>query len=117
MATCYQLLRCLHLCVSIHATLAGGDGETQQSVTLALIVSIHATLAGGDKLGHLLGFTRLTVSIHATLAGGDDYKTDGLADAWAFLSTPPSRVATDNVIPLEKLWEEVSIHATLAGGD
>ena len=82
-----------------------------------LLVSIHATLAGGDRQISDGISIHQSVSIHATLAGGDDYKTDGLADAWAFLSTPPSRVATDNVIPLEKLWEEVSIHATLAGGD
>ena len=34
--------------VSIHATLAGGDGDGDLAQPEMLPVSIHATLAGGD---------------------------------------------------------------------
>ena len=79
--------------VSIHATLAGGDGE--HSVVIpdadkflstppsrvatyrlylagwAVHVSIHATLAGGDMWKGRGSRDETSVSIHATLAGGD----------------------------------------------
>ena len=56
-------------------------------------VSIHATLAGGDgALLHLM--TVSVVSIHATLAGGDTKGGGSILAAKVFLSTPPSRVAT-----------------------
>ena len=79
--------------VSIHATLAGGDDERNNTLTAHLIVSIHATLAGGDFASK---------HIHTEI--------------FKFLSTPPSRVATkeDWVKYLDGI---VSIHATLAGGD
>ena len=57
-------------------------------------VSIHATLAGGDDGAAIKELVAALVSIHATLAGGD---SGGNANNWtgdAFLSTPPSRVAT-----------------------
>ena len=56
------------------------------------------------------------VSIHATLAGGD--RCNNRRKKWKqkFLSTPPSRVATDDRKPLRATLY-VSIHATLAGGD
>ena len=59
-------------------------------------VSIHATLAGGDRrAGHR--DHRQGVSIHATLAGGDvdDLPLERVLDR--FLSTPPSRVATASI--------------------
>ena len=57
-------------------------------------VSIHATLAGGDTFNiHIVCL--LHVSIHATLAGGDMALWAEYLDGIAFLSTPPSRVATE----------------------
>ena len=102
------------------------------------LVSIHATLAGGDGVPsmRILDFT---VSIHATLAGGDPIADFLHAVAVVFLSTPPSRVATvifnystgiaQGFYPRHpRGWRPsidwscdflyyVSIHATLAGGD
>ena len=124
--------------VSIHATLAGGDGrpfrpflryssfyprhprgwrqKQHETDRIFQRVSIHATLAGGDRLRslrlplcagfyprHPRGWRRgvirkfsvgFLVSIHATLAGGDLRPPTPLTAWWAFLSTPPSRVAT-----------------------
>ena len=57
-----------------------------------------------------------SVSIHATLAGGDIISTTGLAARNVFLSTPPSRVATQQRAA-RAFALSVSIHATLAGGD
>ena len=79
------------------------------------------------------------VSIHATLAGGDKQRTPKTMKTKAFLSTPPSRVATWDRQPLSTspnrfyprhprgwrpvqrskdfVFKCVSIHATLAGGD
>ena len=127
----------IHVDVSIHATLAGGDGGDFLMYDFKS-VSIHATLAGGDRWrkrqGHIF-----CVSIHATLAGGDLKKSLYSPSAMSFLSTPPSRVATyqksqdqsmevflstppsrvatsanSRTVPVFPL---VSIHATLAGGD
>ena len=102
--------------VSIHATLAGGDLSLPPSATSCQVflstppsrvatgirarvvqvdvVSIHATLAGGDRV---VRFHRpkIFVSIHATLAGGDCCKSDRRSSMPEFLSTPPSRVATE----------------------
>ena len=60
----------LLLCVSIHATLAGGDFITERRC-IKMSVSIHATLAGGDGDDHDIEKREQNVSIHATLAGGD----------------------------------------------
>ena len=147
------------MAVSIHATLAGGDGQCRRSGG-GRCVSIHATLAGGDKVTEFLNkltemflstppsrvatnqrMQRLAprpVSIHATLAGGDRHhyrrsnrpicfyprhprgwrlpQLAGSPLAVMFLSTPPSRVAT-NAQAAEVQPLDVSIHATLAGGD
>ena len=81
-------------CVSIHATLAGGDAFVQKWFWFLLCfyprhprgwrlpclpkrttgqqVSIHATLAGGDHIQTQVKIYIL-VSIHATLAGGDHF--------------------------------------------
>ena len=56
------------------------------------------------------------VSIHATLAGGDFFLRRCREGQNAFLSTPPSRVATESREPFLTRGD-VSIHATLAGGD
>ena len=104
--------------VSIHATLAGGDffgwlnlpvipsfyprhprGWRHRKFVVPGVhagVSIHATLAGGDlrKPSHLF-HSSTNVSIHATLAGGDEGVPFALCSASEFLSTPPSRVATE----------------------
>ena len=147
--------------VSIHATLAGGDQPKLSTVSTMSTVSIHATLAGGDLstlprgVGgacfyprHPRGWRRAcfckrhpphNVSIHATLAGGDGSPAFSCSFAFKFLSTPPSRVATDCIVPvvqavlpflstppsrvatsicISRLRScTVSIHATLAGGD
>ena len=58
----------------------------------------------------------IQVSIHATLAGGDETLQLVPDELWEFLSTPPSRVATQGVY-VHLLTSAVSIHATLAGGD
>ena len=104
--------------VSIHATLAGGDvpevDEDAEPITfLSTPPSRVATVA-------FTAVARLnSVSIHATLAGGDDYAQlkasyderfyprhprgwrqlsgSGSSSFFAFLSTPPSRVATAKV--------------------
>ena len=78
--------------VSIHATLAGGDGMSAINIPVKH-VSIHATLAGGD-LTSTKQMYRQRVSIHATLAGGDSLQIFGQTILILFLSTPPSRVAT-----------------------
>ena len=102
-------------------------------------VSIHATLAGGDPGTASTWFVSSTVSIHATLAGGDQLLIWYSKGNVRFLSTPPSRVAT-NILQARQSWakcfyprhprgwrlvphtivcysKEVSTHATLAGGD
>ena len=56
-------------------------------------VSIHATLAGGDICDKVRA-ARREVSIHATLAGGDNWASEQPFLLFLFLSTPPSRVAT-----------------------
>ena len=146
--------------VSIHATLAGGDAVSSW-YGVPRLVSIHATLAGGDvpfpawlaplscfyprhPRGWRRGFAVLfqglhRVSIHATLAGGDLVTNACAIRFCAFLSTPPSRVATAQLAASQAAqngfyprhprgWRRVrnmgcfqplhvSIHATLAGGD
>ena len=57
-------------------------------------VSIHATLAGGDPYPFAMYFRQVLVSIHATLAGGDPDMFLCFITPYMFLSTPPSRVAT-----------------------
>ena len=81
-----------------------------------LMISIHATLAGGDgdftglRIGdynfyprHPRGWRRSAVS-------------QGIANI-KFLSTPPSRVATSQGGNGTGTELYISIHATLAGGD
>ena len=58
----------------------------------------------------------MDVSIHATLAGGDPALLPTTVSISQFLSTPPSRVATDT-LTVTIACVDVSIHATLAGGD
>ena len=123
-ATCFKMTCPCKDCVSIHATLAGGDlksGATRILQKLFLStppsrvataqrfrlddtteVSIHATLAGGDGCTFSPAPAK-SVSIHATLAGGDLRKKRSSLWTIMFLSTPPSRVATccrDLCIPL-----------------
>ena len=86
--------------VSIHATLAGGD-EISRRLGDLNDVSIHATLAGGDLPAVGWVAACCNVSIHATLAGGDSAAYIGVTFGAAFLSTPPSRVATV-VVPLSE---------------
>ena len=124
--------------VSIHATLAGGDREPVYQQCGRQRVSIHATLAGGDAL-NTVGPVCQLVSIHATLAGGDVPASPAMLTPLVFLSTPPSRVATQALYALATAGsvflstppsrvatqsprrphrpKHVSIHATLAGGD
>ena len=80
------------------------------------VISIHATLAGGDVRQLVRVAGSVHISIHATLAGGDDGDVFLVSPSSTFLSTPPSRVATDVLAELPGLIG-ISIHATLAGGD
>ena len=57
-------------------------------------ISIHATLAGGDYYTGENPTINRYISIHATLAGGDDAMIAMFFLSAIFLSTPPSRVAT-----------------------
>ena len=79
--------------VSIHATLAGGDFQSESFAGYSYTVSIHATLAGGDFSNRSVD-VNVNVSIHATLAGGDGAAAPVEVLPEVFLSTPPSRVAT-----------------------
>ena len=115
-ATDSSTLSLLRLAVSIHATLAGGDAVAVGVTSAEDRVSIHATLAGGDRRGRRCWIRSRSVSIHATLAGGDDLDHFRLNRGKGFLSTPPSRVATDSA-ETGTIDIAVSIHATLAGGD
>ena len=101
--------------VSIHATLAGGDGFLSPLVTgprlfLSTPPSRVATLARPQAGVSPYMFLSTPPSRVATLYVWE-HRTD-----WTFLSTPPSRVATD-AVPNIFYVGEVSIHATLAGGD
>ena len=89
--------------VSIHATLAGGDADGKGGQYL-YIVSIHATLAGGDSSVLFWVIPKSRVSIHATLAGGDYALQSKTATPTKFLSTPPSRVATE-LVSIVKTWK------------
>ena len=124
--------------VSIHATLAGGDGAVRLvAFSLTCFYPRHPRGWRQGRFGILVHL--VNVSIHATLAGGDidqhqrpaaDHlflstppsrvATSGISSGWVcnsmFLSTPPSRVATHTDVPAFEL-RQVSIHATLAGGD
>ena len=124
--------------VSIHATLAGGDEvDDAQFVERLSFYPRHPRgwrhLRGRQPTkycprfyprhprGWRLSYNRnpralLCVSIHATLAGGDQVFSTPATGASVFLSTPPSRVAT-NRHPDFRVRLGVSIHATLAGGD
>ena len=104
------------IAVSIHAPLAGGDVASLPCYSETISVSIHATLAGGDlqifyKCRLLSVFLSTPPSRVATES---NMKSTGGQNM--FLSTPPSRVATkttENIM----VFSKVSIHATLAGGD
>ena len=75
--------------VSIHATLAGGDGTASCRCRSSHNVSIHATLAGGD--GGLINriVRNNLVSIHATLAGGDEQVQYGIYKIYSFYPRHP----------------------------
>ena len=79
--------------VSIHATLAGGDGLRSHNKKRKPLVSIHATLAGGDATFFVL-----------LCCGGCFYPRH--PRGWRLYKSD-----------LQKLDMPVSIHATLAGGD
>ena len=78
-------------------------------------ISIHTTLAGGDTTGDITSDST-TISIHTTLAGGDKVAAPVPFGEDLFQSTPPSRVATNNM-PCAFMRFSISIHTTLAGGD
>ena len=85
-------------------------------VSTTLSVSIHATLAGGDgfrcaEIG--LRFKFLSTPPSRVATNGKRAYTQIVRK---FLSTPPSRVATVCTNGAERTFY-VSIHATLAGGD
>ena len=57
--------------ISIHAPLAGCDGETEMYVHDDFLISIHAPLAGCDFLDAQAVRDGNYISIHAPLAGCD----------------------------------------------
>ena len=128
--------------VSIHATLAGGDDKAYADKELAMLFlsTPPSRVATGRELTlfvyersfyprHPRGWRRdwsvcrtaYEVSIHATLAGGDCASLSWVFFFPTFLSTPPSRVATqlrtgpgpDSAVRSPR----DSLHAPLAGGD
>ena len=124
--------------VSIHATLAGGDGDefpvyyfakeflsTPPSRVATISVCGYFQSSFSFYPRHPRGWRRVAigvqeqhiiVSIHATLAGGDYVHSNLRINCVGFLSTPPSRVATPVLVAAD-VAHPVSIHATLAGGD
>ena len=78
-------------------------------------ISIHASLAGGDGVKRAEGGQQ-TISIHASLAGGNQARWSVFRVYARFQSTPPSREATRNAI-MAFISFAISIHASLAGGD
>ncbi len=125
-------------CVSIHATLAGGDAADviprakplmflstppSRVATIRIRQCLHrqemflstppSRVATGTASARR---TSRRVSIHATLAGGDMGMAGRTGGTIMFLSTPPSRVATAEPAFTIRA-ADVSIHATLAGGD
>ena len=100
--------------VSIHATLTGGDLSPRAFAPVCL-VSIHATLTGGDPHGMVLcraGWGFYPRHPHGWRRFASSMPTSILL----FLSTSPSRVATNGQDVVTEM-EIVSIHATLTGGD
>ena len=137
-ATVFVILLIYRITVSIHATLAGGDGSRRikcfwEESFLSTPPSRVATFPAPRLCDQVY------VSIHATLAGGDCFRFSFSINPVTFLSTPPSRVATGILLwravdgikflstPPSRVAtglhgphgaeSEVSIHATLAGGD
>ena len=102
-------------CISIHATLAGGDGK-DAPVPPVLAVSIHATLAGGDNDKRWERFQRHCNFYPRHPRGWRLPININAANQRVFLSTPPSRVATTGA-GYRHPTNQISIHATLAGGD
>ena len=81
--------------ISIHTTLAGGDGDKMDFAAQGKI-SIHTTLAGGDEWIDVKKKLPENISIHTTLAGGDQMGILVSFILLIFQSTPPSRVATSD---------------------
>ena len=125
-------------CISIHASLAGGDSLRVPAVLLHNPISIHASLAGGDgrkllsrrKLSHfnprlprgrrhrgrVLLAARQQISIHASLAGGDYYQVgnDGIS---RYFNPRLPRGRRPKLTRVYDGSQYISIHASLAGGD
>ena len=80
------------------------------------MISIHTTLAGGDAMFGGAFDLGKNISIHTTLAGGDSRQIHNSLINILFQSTPPSRVATKEIVKLLPVFI-ISIHTTLAGGD
>ena len=79
--------------VSIHATLAGGDATTASLREAS--TCFYPRHPRGWRLERAnASVMEIIVSIHATLAGGDLCGKPDYLRRKAFLSTPPSRVAT-----------------------
>ena len=102
--------------VSIHATLAGGDGSYATKGKDSN-VSIHATLAGGDLWDAYQEMQAQSFYPRHPRGWRLQEALDLVEPIIAFLSTPPSRVATRRPCYYRALSGGVSIHATLAGGD
>ena len=89
----FALEMCYSPSVSIHATLAGGDGLIlkQEENTNEFLSTPPSRVATRYAQ---IDVMQPDVSIHATLAGGDNSGKGRFEWEEVFLSTPPSRVAT-----------------------
>ena len=80
--------------ISIHTTLAGGDGPTCKVSNPHLYFNPHHPR--GWRLSDSFTCEKFRhISIHTTLAGGDFHVAPDVPRHKEFQSTPPSRVATD----------------------
>ena len=124
--------------VSIHATLTGGDRREPGTAHPRRCCFYPRHPHGWRLPARALCGGLLAVSIHATLTGGDPHGMVLCRAGWGFyprhphgwrrfassmptsillfLSTSPSRVATNGQDVVTEM-EIVSIHATLTGGD
>ena len=100
--------------ISIHASLAGGDGDNEPEDDDDEI-SIHASLAGGDSL--MTDYRRSPRYFNPRLPCGRRHSyCPSSSRTTVFQSTPPLREATGIKLRLH-IVIFISIHASLAGGD
>ena len=102
--------------ISIHASLAGGDGGPTRRRAPPPHFNPRLPRGRRRKSFRFCGSLYL-ISIHASLAGGDLTDWLSLRTPTLFQSTPPSREATTLNQGVQGSSPSISIHASLAGGD